>query len=171
MGHAKATKGCAAMVALCVLGLSVPAVAQTAQLQLDLILQEHSSDRNARRRSACATGQAPSLAASSRAAGIESPSAGAWCVTVLTRAARDGALAYVRDPKARQLTPAIAFDNGFVGGYQSREALPADAPAMATLLPIADRCLDQSEPNTSLCTAVGQLLGSRAARGEVITLR
>jgi hypothetical protein len=156
--------------------VSAPAHAQAqagevAQMQLDSILNRLSGDDIRLRRSACATGLAPKLAADSVAAGIDSPNAGAWCVTVLTRAGRDGTLGYVRDPRSAQPTPAIAFDTGFVGGYLKREALPAGAPAMTALLPIADRCLDQKEPNMALCTAAGQMLGARAARGEVIRLR
>jgi hypothetical protein len=39
---------------------------------------------------------------------------------------------------------------------------------MAALLGVADRCLDQSEANLRLCTAAGQVLGARAARGETV---
>jgi len=60
----------------------------------------------------------------------------------------------------------LAFDNGFVSGFVNGEALPHGAPAMDTLLPIADRCLEQRESNTDLCNAVGMMLGIRTARGE-----
>lgn len=148
-----------------------PAQAQVAQKYLDSVLYEFTANEIASMRSICALGQETKHIENLRAAGFQAPSAGASCVTVLTRAGRDGKLGYVSDPRTSQLTPAMAFDSGFVAGYLKREALPADAPAMAALLPIADRCLDQKEANTNLCNAVGQMLGARAARGEVVALR
>jgi hypothetical protein len=90
---------------------------------------------------------------------------------VLTRTGRDGTLGYVRDPHSVGVQPAQSFDDGFVGGYLAHETLPSGAPAMAVLLPIADRCLAQSEPNLKLCDAAGHMLGVRAAGGETIALR
>jgi len=104
--------------------IAAPAIAQVAQMQLDAILHEMKPNEVALRRSACAMGRAPKLAADARAAGIESPNASAWCVAVLTRSGKDGVLGYVHDPRSAQPTPAIAFDSGFVGGYLKGEALP-----------------------------------------------
>lgn len=148
----------------------VPAAAQVAQLELDAILHEMTPQQIALRRSMCAAGKGPKRVADTRAAGIESPDASVWCVTVLTRAGRDGALGYVRDPSSDKPTPAIAFDSGFVGGYR-KGTVPQGAPSMATLLPIIERCLEQREPDIDLCNAAGQIAGMRAAAGEIIAAR
>lgn len=161
-----------ALMTFCVFTVAIasPANAQVAQMELDAILHQMTPQEIAMRRSACAMGLAPKRAADIRAAGIASPDASAWCVTILTRAGRDGTLGYVRDPRSEKPTPAIAFDSGFVGGYSAR-ALPQGAPSMATLLPIVERCLGQREPNTDLCNAAGQVVGERTALGEEINLR
>jgi len=146
--------------------------ASTAQLELDDLLHGTMSAKElAILRGNCATGLAAVRREQSRAAGIDGAPVGAWCVTVMTRAAHDGALGYVRDPNAIGIRPSQSFDDGFVGGYFSREAIPNGAPEIGTLLPIANRCLAQSETNAKLCGAAGQILGMRAARGEFITLR
>ena len=159
------------VAALCAATIAVPASAQVAQMELDAILHEMTPKEIALRRSACAMGHAPKLVADVRAAGIERPDASAWCVTILTRQGRDGTLGYVRDPNSSQPTPAIAFDSGFVGGYLKHDTLPAGAPSMAMLLPIAERCLAQRESDNGLCNAAGQIIGLRAAHGEVATRR
>jgi hypothetical protein len=159
------------MAAVCTVAIATPAMAQVAQSELNTILRVMKPDEIALRRSACAIGHAPKLTADTRAAGIEWPDASEWCVTVMTRQGRDGTLGYVRDPKHDQPTPALSFDGGFVGGYLTHEAIPPTAPAMATLLPIAERCLEQREPNARLCSSAGYMLGLRAASGETITLR
>lgn len=151
--------------------MAVPVQAKQAQAQLDVILHDLKREDLPSLRANCAMGRAPEHAADTRAAGIESPDPSAWCVTVLTRMGRDGTLGYVRDPRTSQPTPAIAFDSGFVGGYLKRAPVPAGAPSMEALLPIAERCLEQREGDTDLCNAAGHMLGSRAAQGEVITLR
>ncbi|RYM04937.1 hypothetical protein [Sphingobium cupriresistens] len=133
----------------------------------DSVLRELTRDEIAHRRSLCASGQMPASVARVRASGFQTLSASERCVTVLTRAGRDGSLRYVSQQDGR-ITPAIAFDSGFVEAYLKREAVPADTPAMATLLPVADRCLAQNEPNTRLCNTAGYLLGTRAARGELV---
>lgn len=161
----------AALAVACAVCIGFPAHARVAQMELDAILHEFSAEQIAARRSGCAMGLAPAAIQSNRAAGLQTASVGGYCVTVLTRAGRDGTLGYVRDPRTSQITPAIAFDNGFVGAYLKRTALPAGAPTIATLLPIADRCLDQKESNTDLCGAVGQILGSRAVLGEVVVVK
>ncbi|MEQ6335634.1 hypothetical protein V2I08_19725 [Sphingobium sp. MK2] len=151
------------------LGGTAPATPRKLEIDRDILLRDLSRGEVAQRRMACATGQAPAMRARIKSVGWDALSAGQWCVTVLTRAGRDGTLRHValRDGKA---TPAIAFDAGFVTGYIKREALPADAPAMMTLLPIADRCLDQKEADKDLCGAAGHMLGARAARGELIPI-
>ena len=160
-----------ALITLFAASAAAPATAQVAQLQLDSILHEMKADDVALRRSACALGHAPKLAADARAAGLERPDASVWCVAVLTRQGRDGSLGYVRDPSSNKPTSAIAFDSGFVGGYLKHDGLPAGAPTMATLLPIAERCLEQRETDHDLCNAAGQILGMRAAHGEVVAMR
>jgi hypothetical protein len=153
------------------LAASATAQAQVAQAQLDSILHEMKPSEVALRRSSCAMGRAPKLAADARAAGFERPDASVWCVAILTRQGRDGALGYMRDPRSSQPTPAIAFDSGFVGGYLKHERVPVGAPSMATLLPVAQRCLEQREPDNNLCSAAGYMLGLRAVSGETISLR
>jgi hypothetical protein len=156
---------------LALAAFAVPAQAQQAQGQLDTILHDLKREDIPKLRAVCAMGQAPKHAADARAAGVESPDASAWCVTVLTRLGREGMLSYVRDPRTDQPTPAITFDGGFVGGYLKHDALPAGAPSIATLLPVAERCLEQQEANGRLCSSVGYMLGLRAAQGEVVSLR
>lgn len=155
------------IAAACVAALAVPAMANVLEVSRDSVLQELPRQQIAARRSSCATGAMPSSIADLRAAGFKTLSTGAYCVTVLTRAGRDGTLRYVT-LKNGETTPAIAFDTGFVRAYLKREALPADLPSMASLLPIADRCLDQKEPNARLCGLAGQVLGTRAAHGELV---
>jgi len=145
------------------------AVAST-QSFLDNLLSDTSADRIAVMRSSCALGRGPNLRKRLTDADVEAPPTGAWCVTVLIRTGRDGALGYVRDPSTNALTPSLAFDSGFVGAYLKRGALPAGAPSMAALLPVAERCLGQQEPNTKLCSSAGYMIGLRAARGETVDL-
>jgi hypothetical protein len=153
---------------MCVIGVVAPALANTLEAERDNVLQELEPERVAQRRATCALGQAPAARAPLVEAGFNPLPVGAYCVTVLTRIGRDGTLGYVRDPNSPEPTSAITFDTGFVSGFLKREILPADAPSMATLLPIADRCLGQDEPNMRLCTLAGQVLGSRAASGELV---
>ena len=156
------------MIALAAIGFAVPAAADVLEMKRDSLLHELTREQVARQRAACALGKAPAMQATFKSVGWKTLSAGAYCVTVLTRAGRDGTLRYVRDTQASGNTPAIAFDSGFVGGYIKGEALPAGAPTMATLLPIADRCLDQKEPNMKLCSSAGYMLALRAAKGELV---
>jgi len=155
------------VTALAALGAASASAANVLQADRDAVLHEMDAGRIAHRRSMCASGQMPSSIAMVRAAGFQSLSAAASCVAVLTRAGRDGTLGYVRMSDG-QLTPAIAFDNGFVGAWLGHEAVPPTAPTMATLLPIAGRCLDQKETDTALCRAAGYMLGLRAAHGELV---
>lgn len=155
-------------LALCAASMTSPANAGELQAERDNLLYALTPDSVAQRRSACAMGQIPAKQARLKKVGLQALSAGAYCVTVLTRAGRDGALAYARDPRAQRVTSAIAFDMGFVSAYLRHEALPADLPAMEALLPVADRCLEQKEPNQRLCGLAGQVLGARAATGELV---
>jgi hypothetical protein len=150
--------------------MAAPAMAGVLQVERDAILREYTRTEIAQRRSACALAQAPALLAALKNAGLQRMTVGQWCVTVLTRAGRDGTLGHVRDPRSTHVTAAIAFDGGFVNGYFTREAVPPSAPAMATLLPIADRCLGQKEPNVKMCGSAGFVLGARAARGELVPI-
>ena len=145
--------------------------AQLPQPFADWILHTMKPDEVALRRSDCAMGRVPKQVARDRADVPAWPDASAWCVTVLTRLGRDGTLGYVRDPGNDQPAPAISFDSGFVGGYLKHETLPAGAPSMATLLPIAERCLEQREPDGQLCSSAGYMIGLRAASGEILTVR
>lgn len=123
-------------------------------------------------RAECAVGRAEAGIANARRLGVQTvPDAAIWCIATLTRAGRDGNLGYVRDPSNPKLTPALAFDNGFVTGYNKRASLPTDAPSMATLQPVVARCLGQREPDTALCNAAGYAVGARAARGELPSIR
>jgi hypothetical protein len=90
------------------------------------------------------------------------------CVTVLTRAGRDGTLRYIT-LGGDKMPSSLAFDTGFVNGYLKRDAVPAAAPAMTTLLPVANRCLNEQEPNMRLCSSAGYVLGARAAQGELVS--
>lgn len=159
--------------ALTALGLCVvsPASAGGSQLQFDRdnVLHDLSADKVAQRRASCAAGAIPAWLTRLRSSGFQTLSAGAYCVTVLTRAGRDGTLGYVT-LGGKETTAAVAFDTGFVNGYLKHEALPADAPGMAVLLPIADRCLDQKEAKLRLCGLAGQVLGARAALGELVPI-
>lgn len=147
----------------------LPVSAQSTPSDLSAILNDARADDVARVRAACASGTEPGILDKMRAAGrADLPSVGAWCVTVLTRAGRDGALGYVRDASNATPTAAIAFDSGFVAGYLGGQPVPAAAPTMAALLPVADRCFDQAEPNLRLCTAAGRVIGARAAAGETV---
>lgn len=146
---------------------AAPASSNALATERDYVLRELQRDRVAQRRLSCATGRQQDIVAQQRAAGFSTLSASAYCVTVLTRAGRDGTLRFVT-LRNGQATPAIAFDTGFVTGYLKRETLPADAPAMATLMPIAERCLAQTETDHDLCSAAGHMLGVRAARGELV---
>ena len=155
------------MLTLAAILAASAAEAHGARSQLQVILFDIKAADVASLRSGCAMGLAPKYAADARAAGIDSPDGSAWCVTVLTRAGRDGTLGYVRDPRSSKPTPAGSFDSGFVSGYIKNGAVPASAPSMGTLMPIAERCLAQSEADLDLCSAAGQILGARAAHGEV----
>lgn len=159
----------AVLIALSATFVAFPATAQKLEMDRNILLHDISRSEVAQFRMACATGKAPAMQARIKSVGWDALTAGQWCVTVLTRAGRDGTLRYValRDGRA---TPAVAFDAGFVDGYLKHEALPADAPAMATLLPIANRCLDQKEADKGLCGAVGHMLGARASRGELVPI-
>lgn len=146
----------------------VPALASAPQEVRNSILQKEPPARIAQWRALCPSGTAGSSVKRLKDAGFQTLSTGGWCVTILTRAGRDGTLGYVRDTRNTQLTAANAFDSGFVGGYLKHEALPSDAPSVAALLPAADRCLELRETNTKLCSSVGYILGVRAAAGELV---
>lgn len=155
---------------LAIAGSMSPASAASQQDELTRVLTTTHPDKIAGMRASCAIGSAAKNHQMLVKAGFEAAPVGAWCVTVLTRAGRDKTLGFVRDPNSNASTPALAFDNGFVGAYLKHEPLPGGAPTMAALLPIAERCVRQLEPNNQLCTAAGHMLGLRAARGEVVIL-
>ncbi|MEA3012444.1 MAG: hypothetical protein QOD42_989 [Sphingomonadales bacterium] len=140
------------------------------QLTIDYILRGGGTAEGiARERGSCASGQQPASIAERRSLGVRGlPDAIDYCVTLLTRLGRDGRLGFVRDSRSDRLTAAVAFDNGFVTAYQRREPIPAELPSMATLRPIAQRCLTQAEPDTDLCSSAGYAYGVRAANGETV---
>jgi len=146
---------------------TTPALANVLQVIRDSLLQEEPREKIAAQRLVCATGEMADSTARLVSAGFNTLSTGAYCITVLTRAGRDGTLHYV-SLKSGETTPSIAFDTGFVSAYLKHDALPADLPAMATVLPVADRCLSRREPNSRLCGMIGQVLGARAALGELV---
>lgn len=159
--------------AVAVLALLANAIPQrdvrAEQAELDGVLTQASPEAVMRIRRGCAGGAQPDSIARLRAAGAsELPDATEYCVAALTRLGRDGTLAYVRDD--RGLTPALAFDTGFVSAYQSEEAPPRGLPALASLKPIAERCLAQQEHDTELCRAAGQVFGARIAHGEPVRI-
>ena len=164
---------CGALAAIaCMLGSVSPvASAQSAADQrwhINAILAEKDPDAIRTERAQCALGRAPTLIAKWRGLGASMLlDAAPWCIAVLTRAGRNGTLSYVRDPSNPSLTPALSFDNGFVAGYSKKANIPADAPSMAALQPVAERCLGQREADTELCNAAGYAIGARAARGEL----
>lgn len=178
-GAASAARRCfilAALVTACSVG-ATSAAAQARDLRaerqrsLDELAYSSAADA-ARDRAACATGQQPGAITRIRAAGgVSLPDAADLCVTVLSRLGRDGTLGFVRDPRNPALTPALAFDNGFVTAYRRREPIPAGLPGMAALRPIAERCLAQTEPDTDLCFSAGYGYGVRAANGERVIVR
>lgn len=153
-----------------IIGSAEVAQANPLSAEREAILGEFTPAEVAHHRALCANGQFPASAARLARAGFATLSASEHCVTVLTRAGRDDALRYVT-LKGAKTTPAVAFDTGFVDGYRSVEAVPSTAPAMAALLPVAERCFGQREPNVRLCSSAGYLMGARAARGEIITPR
>lgn len=154
-------------LALSVACVAAPATADVLEVERDGILNRLTRQQITHRRSLCVTGAIHAEINSERAAGFRTLSTGAYCITVLTRAGRDGTLRYIA-LKNGETTPALAFDTGFVSAYLKREAVTADLPSMAAVLPIADRCLAQKETNTRTCGLVGQVLGARAARGELV---
>ena len=145
----------------------VPAANASPQSDRDYVLQDLSPETIAARRSSCATGGIPAWIARLRAAGFHTLSVGAYCVTVMTRAGRDGALSTIV-LQSGETTPAISFDAGFVAGFAKHEPVQSDTPAMSALLPVADRCLAQGESNARLCSLAGYVLGVRAASGELV---
>lgn len=142
------------------------------QASLTALLTTDTATTIANARSQCASGRQPGIIARGRAAGASTlPDAADFCITVLTRLGRDGTLTAVRDTSAAGVTPALAFDSGFVAAYRKREAVPAGLPSLAAIKPVVERCLAQVERDTDLCFSVGYAAGARAARGEVVTVR
>lgn len=120
-------------------------------------------------RLACLSGEMAKGIALARARGSSAmPDAADYCVTVLTRSARDGVRSLLEDARSSGPTSASALDNGFMLAYAKGEPIPAGLPSMATLKPIAERCLAMAEPNVRLCYATGSAFGRRAARGELV---
>ena len=139
------------------------------QQEVNAILQSDRPASVASDRVMCATGIRGEMAgALGKAFGAaELPNRVAdLCLAALIRSARDGRFALaIRENRAPS---ALAFDRSFMAAYQKREAMPSDLPSVATLKPIAERCLANNEPDTGLCSAAGYALGARVAHGEVI---
>lgn len=161
-----------AIIFVACIAVSLPAIAsaqtlRTQRPERDRLLDRMAADDIAHRRALCASGEVSASVERVRAAGFNPLSAGASCITVLTRAGRDGTLHYVSQQDGGT-TASIAFDTGFVKGFLTREAVTASTPSISALLPVADRCLAQQETNLRACSAVGLILGARAARGELV---
>lgn len=75
----------------------------------------------------------------------------------------------IGNQRAAAISAALAFDAGFTVAFQGKTALSPAMPALATLRPIASRCLQQQEPNLGLCYATGFTLGARAVSGQPVT--
>lgn len=71
--------------------------------------------------------------------------------------------------KAAIITPAWAFDAGLTVAYQQKPKPPARLPDLATVKPVAERCLAQQEADLGLCYSTGYLYGMRAVNGLSIT--
>jgi len=68
--------------------------------------------------------------------------------------------------KVVEIKPALAFDAGFSAAYLAGKREASGLPDVATLKALAERCLDQAEPNLGLCYSTGYAQGVRALRGE-----
>ena len=79
-------------------------------------------------------------------------------------------LGFVKDTSVATVTPAIAFDNGFVSAYRKADAVPSALPGMTAVKPIAARCYAQLELDTDLCASAGYVYGARIARGEPVPI-
>ncbi len=163
------------MVALAAVALSAAGRAQERDVRaerqalLSRVLNVWSVDAVIRIRGSCATGQQPaSIAQRRRAGAFELPDAAEYCVIALTRLGRNGTLSHARDPNNSALTPALAFDNGFVTAYKRQGPIASGLPAMSALKPIAEHCLAQAERDLALCESAGNAYGARAAQGEVV---
>jgi hypothetical protein len=71
----------------------------------------------------------------------------------------------IGNQRGAKITPALALDAGFTVAYQGGSKAAAGMPDIATLKPIAERCLAQSESNLALCYATGFVYGARAVSG------
>ena len=139
------------------------------QAFLTTLLTDNRIEPILRDRLTCASGTQSTKIARLRTLGVNSvPDAADYCVTVLVRLAREGKLPPIGDNQVSTPTPAVALDTGFSAGYVSRNAPLGSLPAMATLRPIAERCLGQSEPNVRLCYSAGYAFGARTAQGETV---
>lgn len=159
--------------ACCVLAVSATAAPRDLraerQASLDARLTSDSIADIIRDRAGCASGSKVASVAQVRSlGGVDLPDAADICVTAMIRLARERKLTPLRDTRTSATTPALALDAGFAAGFARAGAVPASLPSMATLRPIAERCLAQREPNVGLCNATGYAFGVRAANGEVV---
>ncbi|MEA3015185.1 MAG: hypothetical protein QOD42_3730 [Sphingomonadales bacterium] len=69
------------------------------------------------------------------------------------------------------VTAALAFDAGFTAAYSKNEGVGAGLPDMASLRPVAERCLAQAEARLGLCYSAGYAYGARARQGELMRVR
>jgi hypothetical protein len=139
------------------------------QSDVQFLLGMASVETATRVRENCATGQAPADIAVMRQAGVpDLPDMVDGCIAALTRLGRDGNLGFVRDASNPAVTPALAFDSGFVGAYLRTQPMPSTLPSMVAVKAIAARCLGQAEPDTRLCSSAGYVYGTRIAHGEAV---
>lgn len=141
------------------------------QAMLGHLLTVTASKNIARDRVDCLSGRAAKSIPRARLLGSQAlPDVADYCVTVLIRSARDGIRSLLRDASSTAPTSASALDHGFMVAYAKNEPLPAGLPTMATLRPIAQRCLSLAESDVELCYAVGSAYGRRARLGETVTI-
>lgn len=68
----------------------------------------------------------------------------------------------IGNQRGAKITPALALDAGFTVAYQKGAKHGEGMPDLATLKPIAERCLAQGESNLALCYSTGYVYGARA---------
>ena len=152
-------------------GFAANGVRAERQGMLEYILTKAPSATVATARAHCLAGAEPASIAQARGLGFSVlPDPADYCVAVLTRSARDGQTTPLRDARAQDGTSASAIDNGFMAAYAKGEAIPPGLPMMATLRPVAARCLALRESNTDLCWSVGYAYGVRAFHGEIVAV-
>lgn len=68
----------------------------------------------------------------------------------------------IGNQRGAKITGALALDAGFTVAHQKGVKAAPGMPDLATLKPIAERCLAQAEGNLALCYSTGFVYGARA---------